>query len=108
MPLNVVWMKDSYPPATNNTTTLVCHLCLISSVAFVPHFNFITLNNVGGTWYYTRDVRPNQGAGSYEKLITNTSKEMSCFSDFPMPEDFPQVWLVLAETYLKRGYDSVR
>ena len=45
----------------------------------------------GGAWYYTEHVRPNQGAGSYEKLVTNTSKEMSCFSDFPMPKNYPQV-----------------
>lgn len=25
----------------------------------------------------------------YRSVITNTSKEMSCFSDFPFPEDFP-------------------
>ena len=25
----------------------------------------------------------------YRSVITNTSKEMSCFSDFPCPEDFP-------------------
>ena len=60
----------------------MCHF--VTYAAFSPHCN------VGGTWYYTEHVRPNQGAGSYEKLITNTSKEMSCFSDFPMPEDYPQ------------------
>lgn len=25
----------------------------------------------------------------YRSVITNTSKEMSCFSDFPFPQDFP-------------------
>ena len=25
----------------------------------------------------------------YRSVISNTSKEMSCFSDFPFPEDFP-------------------
>ncbi|KAJ8789161.1 hypothetical protein J1605_004955 [Eschrichtius robustus] len=29
-------------------------------------------------------------ASIYQSVITNTSKEMSCFSDFPMPEDFPK------------------
>ncbi|KAI4578217.1 hypothetical protein MJG53_011072 [Ovis ammon polii x Ovis aries] len=28
-------------------------------------------------------------ASIYQSVISNTSKEMSCFSDFPMPEDFP-------------------
>lgn len=34
---------------------------------------------------YVEDGR----ASIYQSVITNTSKEMSCFSDFPMPEDFP-------------------
>ncbi|KAM5295334.1 LOW QUALITY PROTEIN: flavin-containing monooxygenase 2 [Glossophaga mutica] len=29
------------------------------------------------------------GASIYQSVITSTSKEISCFSDFPMPEDFP-------------------
>ncbi|KAG8436660.1 hypothetical protein GDO86_007670 [Hymenochirus boettgeri] len=33
---------------------------------------------------------PEEGRGSlYNSVITNTSKEMMSFSDFPMPEDFP-------------------
>ncbi|CAJ0943065.1 unnamed protein product [Ranitomeya imitator] len=28
-------------------------------------------------------------ASMYNSLFTNTSKEMMCYSDFPMPEDFP-------------------
>lgn len=44
----------------------------------------------GGIWNYTDELRPNQGAASFRSLITNTSKEMMAFSDFPMPTDFPQ------------------
>lgn len=28
-------------------------------------------------------------ASIYRSLVTNTSKEMMCFSDFPMPADYP-------------------
>lgn len=28
-------------------------------------------------------------ASIYRSLVANTSKEMMCFSDFPMPADFP-------------------
>lgn len=28
-------------------------------------------------------------ASTYRSLVTNTSKEMMCFSDFPMPADYP-------------------
>ncbi len=57
------------------------------------HDNLLSFTSCfsGGAWYYTEHIRPNQGAGSYDKLVTNTSKEMSCFSDLPMPDHFPQV-----------------
>lgn len=33
---------------------------------------------------------PEEGRASiYRSVIINTSKEMMCFSDFPIPEDFP-------------------
>lgn len=28
-------------------------------------------------------------ASIYESVVTNTSKEMMCYSDFPIPEDYP-------------------
>lgn len=34
--------------------------------------------------------RPEDGRASiYRSVIINTSKEMMCFSDFPIPDDFP-------------------
>ncbi|XP_068096010.1 dimethylaniline monooxygenase [N-oxide-forming] 2-like isoform X2 [Hyperolius riggenbachi] len=45
-------------------------------------------DDIGGIWRYTETVE--EGRGSiYQSIFTNTSKEMMCYSDFPMPEDFP-------------------
>ncbi|XP_030627720.1 dimethylaniline monooxygenase [N-oxide-forming] 2 [Chanos chanos] len=49
---------------------------------------FESSDDIGGLWRFKRT--PDVGLGSiYHSLITNTSKEMMCFSDFPMPEHFP-------------------
>ncbi|XP_075616409.1 dimethylaniline monooxygenase [N-oxide-forming] 4 isoform X2 [Balearica regulorum gibbericeps] len=44
--------------------------------------------DIGGIWRYT-DSTDGGRVSVYRSVITNTSKEMSCFSDFPCPEDFP-------------------
>ena len=44
----------------------------------------------GGIWYYTEELRDNQGAASYKRLVSNSSKETNCYSDFPFPDDTPQ------------------
>ncbi|XP_064520403.1 dimethylaniline monooxygenase [N-oxide-forming] 4-like [Pseudopipra pipra] len=44
--------------------------------------------DIGGVWRYTDSVDGTR-VSVYRSVITNTSKEMSCFSDFPFPEDFP-------------------
>ncbi|XP_074953153.1 dimethylaniline monooxygenase [N-oxide-forming] 4 isoform X2 [Phalacrocorax aristotelis] len=44
--------------------------------------------DIGGVWRYT-DSTDGRRVCVYRSVITNTSKEMSCFSDFPCPEDFP-------------------
>uniref|UniRef100_A0A663LSA2 Flavin-containing monooxygenase n=1 Tax=Athene cunicularia TaxID=194338 RepID=A0A663LSA2_ATHCN len=44
--------------------------------------------DIGGLWRYT-ESRDGGRVSVYRSVITNTSKEMSCFSDFPCPEDFP-------------------
>ncbi|XP_046579492.1 flavin-containing monooxygenase 5-like [Haliotis rubra] len=46
-------------------------------------------NDIGGTFYATEDFRPGQGARAYDSLILNTNKGITCFSDFPFPEDAP-------------------
>ncbi|NXJ87137.1 FMO5 monooxygenase, partial [Trogon melanurus] len=44
--------------------------------------------DIGGLWRF--EEHPEEGRASiYPSVIINTSKEMMCFSDFPIPEDFP-------------------
>ncbi|NWX63544.1 FMO5 monooxygenase, partial [Promerops cafer] len=44
--------------------------------------------DIGGLWRF--EECPEDGRASiYRSVIINTSKEMMCFSDFPIPEDFP-------------------
>ncbi|NXU17414.1 FMO4 monooxygenase, partial [Pardalotus punctatus] len=49
---------------------------------------FESSEDIGGVWRYT-DSTDDRRVSVYRSVITNTSKEMSCFSDFPFPEDFP-------------------
>ena len=49
---------------------------------------FETTDAIGGLWRYTEDVTNNQGSVTRTTVI-NTSKEMMCYSDFPIPADFP-------------------
>ncbi|XP_030792836.1 dimethylaniline monooxygenase [N-oxide-forming] 2 isoform X1 [Rhinopithecus roxellana] len=49
---------------------------------------FERTEDIGGVWRFKEKVEDGR-ASIYQSVITNTSKEMSCFSDFPMPEDFP-------------------
>ncbi|XP_042530386.1 dimethylaniline monooxygenase [N-oxide-forming] 2 [Dipodomys spectabilis] len=49
---------------------------------------FERTEDIGGLWRFKEHVEEGR-ASIYHSVITNTSKEMSCFSDFPMPEDFP-------------------
>ncbi|XP_075689439.1 dimethylaniline monooxygenase [N-oxide-forming] 2-like isoform X2 [Rhinoderma darwinii] len=45
-------------------------------------------DDIGGLWRYTEIVEDRR-ASLYSCVVTNTSKEMMCYTDFPMPEDFP-------------------
>uniref|UniRef100_A0A4W3K2P6 Flavin-containing monooxygenase n=1 Tax=Callorhinchus milii TaxID=7868 RepID=A0A4W3K2P6_CALMI len=45
-------------------------------------------DDVGGLWNY-QDKATNQKASIYKSVIINTSKEMMCFSDFPIPAHYP-------------------
>lgn len=49
---------------------------------------FERTEDIGGLWRFKETVEDGR-ASIYKSVVTNTSKEMSCFSDFPMPEDFP-------------------
>ncbi|XP_071421435.1 flavin-containing monooxygenase 5-like isoform X2 [Pithys albifrons albifrons] len=49
---------------------------------------FERTRDIGGLWRF--EEHPEDGRASiYRSVIINTSKEMMCFSDFPIPEDFP-------------------
>lgn len=43
--------------------------------------------NCSGLWNYTPGEK--DGATVYQSTVINTSKEMMCFSDFPIPKEFP-------------------
>ncbi|XP_056379580.1 flavin-containing monooxygenase 5-like isoform X2 [Hyla sarda] len=45
-------------------------------------------DDIGGLWRY-KDHSEDDRASIYKSVIINTSKEMMCFSDFPIPEHFP-------------------
>ncbi|XP_072276056.1 dimethylaniline monooxygenase [N-oxide-forming] 2-like isoform X2 [Pyxicephalus adspersus] len=45
-------------------------------------------DGIGGLWKYSGTVEEGR-ASIYQSVFTNTSKEMMCYSDFPMPEEFP-------------------
>uniref|UniRef100_A0A0A9ZEH6 Flavin-containing monooxygenase n=1 Tax=Crotalus horridus TaxID=35024 RepID=A0A0A9ZEH6_CROHD len=45
-------------------------------------------DDIGGLWRFKENPEEDQ-ASIYKSVIINTSKEMMCFSDFPIPQDFP-------------------
>uniref|UniRef100_F7EWE6 Flavin-containing monooxygenase n=1 Tax=Monodelphis domestica TaxID=13616 RepID=F7EWE6_MONDO len=45
-------------------------------------------DDIGGLWQFTEHVEEGR-ASLYKSVVTNSSKEMSCYSDFPFPEDYP-------------------
>ncbi|NXN19892.1 FMO1 monooxygenase, partial [Indicator maculatus] len=58
--------------------------------------------DIGGVWRFTEHIEDGRPS-VYASVISNTSKEMSSYSDFPFPEDFP-VFLPNAQflEYLRR------
>ncbi|XP_027722504.1 dimethylaniline monooxygenase [N-oxide-forming] 5 isoform X1 [Vombatus ursinus] len=49
---------------------------------------FETTDDIGGLWRFQEN--PEEGRASiYKSVIINTSKEMMCFSDYPIPDYFP-------------------
>ncbi|XP_072293924.1 flavin-containing monooxygenase 5-like [Eucyclogobius newberryi] len=45
-------------------------------------------DDIGGLWRFKDNPEPDR-ASIYHSVIINTSKEMMCFSDFPIPGDYP-------------------
>ena len=53
--------------------------------------------DIGGLWHYEEDTQDGGGI-AYRSLKTNTSKNMTAFSDFPFPQetaDYPHRSIVL-------------
>uniref|UniRef100_A0A8D2ANC9 Flavin-containing monooxygenase 5 n=1 Tax=Sciurus vulgaris TaxID=55149 RepID=A0A8D2ANC9_SCIVU len=49
---------------------------------------FERTDDIGGLWRYQEN--PEEGRASiYKSVIINTSKEMMCFSDYPIPDHYP-------------------
>uniref|UniRef100_UPI0037E8FF3D dimethylaniline monooxygenase [N-oxide-forming] 2-like n=1 Tax=Semicossyphus pulcher TaxID=241346 RepID=UPI0037E8FF3D len=49
---------------------------------------FESSDDIGGLWRFKESPEPERGS-IYRSLVVNTSKETMCFSDYPMPADFP-------------------
>ncbi len=45
-------------------------------------------NFMGGLWRYTPEYT-NEGCSVSKSTVINTSKEMMCYSDYPIPAEFP-------------------
>ncbi|XP_071498266.1 flavin-containing monooxygenase 1-like [Diadema antillarum] len=46
-------------------------------------------DELGGIWVFReKNPKDQKDAGIYDGLVTNSSKEMMCFSDFPFPRDW--------------------
>ncbi|KAM3619590.1 uncharacterized protein V6R79_010551 [Siganus canaliculatus] len=45
-------------------------------------------DDIGGLWKFKETPEPER-ANIYRSLVVNTSKEMMCYSDFPMPAEYP-------------------
>ncbi|CAB1414878.1 unnamed protein product [Pleuronectes platessa] len=45
-------------------------------------------DDIGGLWRFKENPEPDR-ASIYQSVIINTSKEMMCFSDFPIPAHYP-------------------
>lgn len=49
---------------------------------------FESSDDIGGLWRFKENPEDAR-ASIYKSVIINTSKEMMCFSDYPIPDDFP-------------------
>ncbi|KAL5012789.1 hypothetical protein ScPMuIL_011340 [Solemya velum] len=57
--------------------------------------------SIGGLWYFTPEIRDGQGCIN-KSTVVNSSKEMMCFSDFPMPQEYP---VFIHNTYVMKYLD---
>uniref|UniRef100_A0A9J7Y7M5 Flavin-containing monooxygenase n=1 Tax=Cyprinus carpio carpio TaxID=630221 RepID=A0A9J7Y7M5_CYPCA len=68
------------------TSGLACIKCCLDEG--LEPVCFETSDDIGGLWSFKENPDPDR-ASIYHSLIINTSKEMMCFSDFPIPAHFP-------------------
>ncbi|KAM9106758.1 LOW QUALITY PROTEIN: flavin-containing monooxygenase 1 [Megaptera novaeangliae] len=54
-------------------------------------------DDLGGLWRFTEHVEEGR-ASLYKSVVSNSCKEMSCYPDFPFPEDYPN--------YVSNSYSS--
>ncbi|XP_039547906.1 si:dkey-239i20.2 isoform X1 [Pimephales promelas] len=68
------------------TSGLTCIKCCLDEG--LEPVCFETSDDIGGLWRFKENPDPDR-ASIYYSLIINTSKEMMCYSDFPIPAHFP-------------------
>uniref|UniRef100_A0A673MY53 Flavin-containing monooxygenase n=1 Tax=Sinocyclocheilus rhinocerous TaxID=307959 RepID=A0A673MY53_9TELE len=68
------------------TSGLACIKCCLDEG--LEPVCFETSDDTGGLWRFKENPDPDR-ASIYHSLIINTSKEMMCYSDFPIPAHFP-------------------
>ncbi|KAI7799413.1 flavin-containing monooxygenase 5-like [Triplophysa rosa] len=68
------------------TSGLACIKCCLDEG--LEPICFESSDDIGGLWRFKENPDPAQ-ASIYQSLIINTSKEMMCYSDFPIPAHFP-------------------
>ena len=57
--------------------------------------------SLGGLWRYTDEVTEGQSC-VMKSTIINTSKEMMCYSDFPIPAEYP---IFMHNTYVQKYFN---
>ena len=50
---------------------------------------FERTDDIGGLWNYSPNIREDGQASVMKSTVMNSSKEMMCHSDFPVPKDYP-------------------
>ncbi|XDV41843.1 hypothetical protein PO909_010638 [Leuciscus waleckii] len=68
------------------TSGLTCIKCCLDEG--LEPVCFESSDDIGGLWRFKENPDPDR-ASIYYSLIINTSKEMMCYSDFPIPAHFP-------------------
>ncbi|KAM4574138.1 flavin-containing monooxygenase 5-like isoform 1-T3 [Fundulus diaphanus] len=65
---------------------LVCMKCCLDEG--LEPVCFESSDDIGGLWRFKENPEPDR-ASIYHSVIINTSKEMMCYSDYPIPAHFP-------------------